>query len=280
MSKLRIESLVRPHSNQDMEVSEPPGNNTAQAQQMTDPIEDFPTADRPISDIVLKEMLISLRSSLQSDMVKGINQCHKEVQAIGVILDRVEQQMEEYSSTYNTMVDTHAAQGEDISWLKDKVAELEDRSRMNNIKLRGVPESVPATHLLQYAHALFSTLGSALTTQDLIVDRIHKIPKPSSLPEGTQRDVLLRVHFYHVKEQILQAARRPNNILPQYTDIQQLPDLSRHTLQRRRNLATITKALRNHKISHKWKYPATLSITHNGTTKTITTMEDGIGVLR
>lgn len=83
-----------------------------------------------------------------------------------------------------------------------------------------------------------------------------------------------------MKEQILQTACRPDNVPPQYADIQLLPDLSRHTLQKRCNLETITKALRNHKIPHKWKYQATLSITHNGTTKTITTMEEGIGILR
>lgn len=90
-------------------------------------------------------------------MVKGIYKCHKEVQAFGIGVDHVEQKMNEYTSSYYILVDAHTAQGEKIAWLKDKVADLEDRSRRNNIKLRGVPKSVPATQLLQYAHALFST---------------------------------------------------------------------------------------------------------------------------
>lgn len=261
-----------------MEVSGPQRHNTPQEAHLTDTIADFPTANRPISDTMLKEMLLSLRSYLQADMVKGINQYHKEVQALGVRVDQVEHQMDPYASTYNTMVDAHTAQGEDIALLKDKVADLEDRSRRNNIKLLGVPESVPVTQLLQYVHALLSTLVPELITQDLIVEGIHRIPKPSFLPEGNPRDILLRVPFYHVKEQILQAARKQDSIPPQYTDVLLLPDLSRHTLQRRSNLATITKALRNHKILHMWKYPATVS--HNGTTKSITTMKEGIAVLR
>lgn len=115
--------------------------------------------------------------------------------------------MEEYTSSYNVMVEAHTAQGEDITWLKDNIADLEDKSRRNKIKIRGLPEYVTPNHLLQYAHTLFSTLAPSLTTQNLIVDRIHRVPKPF-LPEETPRDVLLRVHYYQVKDQILQASRR------------------------------------------------------------------------
>lgn len=94
------------------------------------------------------------------------------------------------------------------------------------------------------------------------------------------RDVLLRLHFYRAKETILVAFCNSDQRPAQYTSLQLLPDLSRHTLQKRRNLATITKALRNHHILHKWKYPATLSITYNGTTTNISTMEEGLNALR
>lgn len=195
-------------------------------------------------------------------------------------MNQVEHKMEEYTSSYNVMVEAHTAQGEDISWIKDKLADLEDRSRRNNLKLRGIPESVPPSQLLQYAQALFSTLIPEATASDLLVDRIHRVPKPSFLPDDTPRDVLMRVHYYHIKDRILQASRKQKNIPQQYAAIRVLPDLSRHTLQFRRNLMTITKALRNHNILHKWKYPATLSITHNGHTILVTTLEEGLKALR
>lgn len=106
------------------------------------------------------------------------------------------------------------------------------------------------------------------------------MPKPSFLPAETFRNVLLRVHFYHVKEQILQAPRRADNTHPPYATLKFLPDLSRYTPQHRRNLATVTKALTNHKVLHKWKYPETLSITHEGVTKSVTTLEEGKAALQ
>lgn len=263
-----------------MEVSGPHSNPSHQSSTEGDPIREFPTADRPVSDTLLKEMLLSLRSSLQADMVRGITECQREVQAIGHRVHQVENKMEEYTSAYNVMVEAHAAQGEDIAWLKDKMADLEDRSRRNNLKLRGIPEDVPPNQLLQYAQTLFSTMVPDASAHDLLVDRIHRVPKPSFLPAEIPRDVLLRMHFYHVKDRVLQASRKQENIPQQYANIRLLPDLSRHTLQRRRNLITITKALRNHKILHKWKYPATLSITHNGVTISINTLEEGLSALK
>lgn len=180
------------------------------------------------------------------------------------------------------MVEAHTAQGEDISWMKDNIADLEDRSRRNNLKIRGIPKSVPSAQLPQYAQDLFSAITPAMSALEHTVDRIHRIhrvPK-SFLADDVPRDVLLRMHFYTAKECILEAFHKSDQRPAQYTSLQLLPDLSRHTLQHRRNLATITKALRNHHILDKWKYPVTLSITYNGTTPTVSTLEEGLITLR
>lgn len=278
-SRQQRDSPVRSQADPAMEVSGP-SSTTGQSIKGRDPITDFPTADRPVSDTLMKDMLLSLRSSLQTDLMRGITECQREVQTLGRRVNQVEHKMEEYTSSYNVMVEAHSAQGEDILWLKDKIADLEDRSRRNNLKMRGVPESVPPSQLLQFAQAFFSTLIPEATASDLLVDRIHRVPKPSFLPDDTPRDVLMRIHYYHIKDRILQVSRKQENIPQQYAAIRVLPDLSRHTLQRRRNLLTITKALRNHNILHKWKYPATLSITHNGQTISVSTLEEGLKALR
>lgn len=49
-----------------------------------------------------------------------------------------------------------------------------------------------------------------------------------------------------------------------------------HTLQWCNNLTVVTKMLHNHKILHRWKYPATLSITHNGLSVTVTNLDEGL----
>lgn len=97
---------------------------------------------------MLKDMLLSLRAS---DLVSSIKQCKAEVQALGDRIDHVEHTMGDYSTSFNTLVDAH---NEEMIWLKDKMADLKDRSRGNNTKIRGIPESIPASQLHQFAFHL------------------------------------------------------------------------------------------------------------------------------
>lgn len=120
--------------------------------------------------------------------------------------------MGEYISSFNSLVDAYTEHSEDIEWLKAKVAEPEDRSRRNNIKIRRIPETIPATQLQQYAKNLFSPLVPSLSTMKLSIDRIHRLPKPAIIAPELPRDVLMRVHFYQSKELIVSAFRQANSL--------------------------------------------------------------------
>lgn len=184
------------------------------------------------------------------------------------------------TSSFNSLVDSHSSHQDVIASMQAKIADLEDRSRRNNLKLRGVPEDVQPNQLPHFAKNLFLAVLPSLSSADLTIDRIHRVPKPSFLPAETPRDVLMRIHFFQVKESILSAFRQRNDLPPQAANLQVLPDLSQFTLQRRRNLSSITKALRNHKIIYRWKYPAKLEISHNGSKHFLSSLEEGIRLLR
>lgn len=71
----------------------------------------------------------------------------------------VEGTMGDYSASFNTLVKSHSANNEKITWLKDKIADLEDRPRRNNIKIRGISESVSPQKLQQFVQSLFPSLA-------------------------------------------------------------------------------------------------------------------------
>lgn len=139
--------------------------------------------------------------------------------------------MGNYSTSFNSLVDVHNTHTGELTWIKDKIADLENRSRRNNIKIRGMTESVPPQQLQQYALTLFSSMPPALSAQDLTIDKIHRLPKPSFLAAEIPRDVLLRVHCYHIKE-IMATFRKAESLPKHYANIQLLPDLYKHMLQR------------------------------------------------
>lgn len=115
---------------------------------------------------------------------------------------------------------------------------------------------------------------------ELIIDRIHRLPKPAFLSESVPRDVILRFHFYHVKEQLIHKARALGTLPDPYSHLQLFTDLSQHTLSRRRQLNTITKALRNHNIQYQWIAPAKLAITYNGSKHVTSSLQDGLRLLQ
>lgn len=75
----------------------------------------------------------------------------------------IEDRMEGYPPFYNSLVDAHEAQRDELHWLKAKVADLEDRSCRNNIKIRGIPESVSQAQLVHYTQDLFKCVLPTLT---------------------------------------------------------------------------------------------------------------------
>lgn len=66
--------------------------------------------------------------------------------------------MGEFATTVNELVDGHYEHTEEMWWLKDKMADLEDRSHRNNLKLRGVPKTVSAPKLIIYIQEFLKAL--------------------------------------------------------------------------------------------------------------------------
>lgn len=246
----------------------------------SDPFASFPTNDQPILDTTLKDMLSTLRNSMQSDMLSIMQRLHADISSVSGRVSQIENQLGGFASTVNDLVDAHEENLEDRAWIKRKMADLEDRSRRNNIKIRGIAESVQPHELPSYAKGLFKAVLPDLKNMEMVIDRIHRLPKPPSLPDTIPRDVILRIHFYHVKEQLMRASRSEKSLPEPYSHLQIFADLSQYTLQLRRELNTVTKALRNHNLPYKWINPAKLLITFKGAKFTATNLNEGLQHLR
>lgn len=98
-------------------------------------------------------------------------------------------------TTVNDLIDTYEEVKEEQEWVLAKLADLEDHSRRNNVKF---PESILPTDLPKYTKDLIHTILPDASPRDIIIDRIHRIAKPPHLAAFVQRDVLMRVHFFHI----------------------------------------------------------------------------------
>lgn len=144
-----------------------------------DSIAAFPTVGQPVMDTTLKDMLLSLRSSLQADMLSLM---HRFDHSIDVLEDKVtyiEANIGDLTNTVNDIIDTQEDQAQDTKWLKDKIVDIEDRSRCTNIKICGVPESVQNSDLSSYACGPIKAILPETKNIELVIDHIHRLPKPT-----------------------------------------------------------------------------------------------------
>lgn len=60
---------------------------------------------------------------------------------------------------------------------------------------------------MRYAKDMFSFFLPEATPLHPTIDRIHRLPKPPYLPENIPCDDITRIHFFHIKEQLLVKSR-------------------------------------------------------------------------
>lgn len=104
-------------------------------------------------------------------------------------------------TTCATMVECNAK-------LHDKVVDLESRSRRNNIRIVGLPESLEGPRpSVFFAQVLADILGEDILPSPPEIDRAHRalVSKPATGKKP--RPVIIRLHRYRQKELIVREAR-------------------------------------------------------------------------
>lgn len=89
----------------------------------------------------------------------------------------------EVTTTVNDLKDAHDNHTEKQKWIKDKIANIEDRSRCNNVTICGIQKSVPPLELHSFVRSLNKAVLPDLKNITLVIDRVHMLPKPLFLPE-------------------------------------------------------------------------------------------------
>ncbi|XP_077118708.1 NXPE family member 3-like [Ranitomeya variabilis] len=182
--------------------------------------------DAPVTASLLREMLGDLRASLQEDMRSMMAELRREVEELGSCTDHLENKMSELVSSHNELWEAHDNLQLLATRTHAKTLDLEDRSRRNNVKLRGIAETVGTEDLKAFLQDFILTVLPLYTKEGIIIDRIHRIPKPSGLDPSVPRDVLARIHFFVMKDEFLQALRANPSLPDRFAAVTVFPDLS------------------------------------------------------
>ncbi|XP_073473806.1 vomeronasal type-2 receptor 116-like [Aquarana catesbeiana] len=152
----------------------------------------------------------------------------------------------------------------DIQQLMYHQDDQENRARRNNIRIRGLPESVETTDLAPAVIAIFNNLLHKDKDAPLELDRVHRALGPKNPNLEHPRDFICRLHFYAIKDTIMKAARVQDAIYFNETPVSLLPDVSKLTLDMRRALKPLTSALQEKQIKCRWGFQYNLFASHEG----------------
>ena len=113
----------------------------------------------------------------------------------------------------------------------------------------------------------FPNMGKDIVNQ---VQEAQRVPYKTNPRRNTPRNIIIKLSKIKYKEKILKVAREKQKITYKGTPIRLRADLSAETLQARRVLQDIFKAMKGKNLQTSLLYPARISFRFNGEIKTFT----------
>lgn len=147
--------------------------------------------------------------------------------------------------------------------LAAKAADLEGRSRRNNLRIIGLPESIEGPRPTAFfSDLLVEMFGRQILQSPPELDRAHRALTARPPPGAKPRAVIIRFHRYQTRELVVQEARkRRGNLQYQGKPIRIFEDYTPEVLEQRTKYREVMSSLYNLGLKPSLLFPARLMIT-------------------
>uniref|UniRef100_A0A672GGL5 L1 transposable element RRM domain-containing protein n=1 Tax=Salarias fasciatus TaxID=181472 RepID=A0A672GGL5_SALFA len=223
---------------------------------------------------VFEEEMAGIRADI--NMVRTERQAYQS--SIAAELTTLKNTTGEMEKSLSSCTDDVVTLQREVAWLKtqsgalqDKCEDLEGRSRRNNIRIVGVPESQGST----------TAVVSALLQQALglpeppVIDRSHRSLQPQPRRGDQPRVIVARLHYFQDCANILRLAREKQRIKVNGANIFIYPDYTARVAKARAGYNGVRQQLRELEgVRYGILYPARLRITHGNKDHIFSTPEE------
>uniref|UniRef100_H2ZVN2 L1 transposable element RRM domain-containing protein n=1 Tax=Latimeria chalumnae TaxID=7897 RepID=H2ZVN2_LATCH len=161
------------------------------------------------------------------------------------------------------VTDDHEAR---LRELWDRVQDLENRSRRNNIRVIGVPEGVEGNGV-SGPTMLLSILQDCLLlgeSDPIEVEQAHRTLGPRPAPDQRPRPIIARLLRFQDRERILRLAREAGELYWRGGKIMIFPDMSRELAAQRKCFTLARCCCMELGLRHALQYPVVLRVTVDG----------------
>lgn len=218
----------------------------------------------------IASLLESHRASMAADFKSAfevlearLGKTHALVVEHGQKIDSLESNATLQDQRMSALEEKCAALAASNAKLGAKTADLEGRSRRNNIRIIGLPESIEGPRPSSFfSELLVELLGSETLSSPPELDRAHRSLTAKPAVGARPRPVIIRVHRYQVKDLIIREARKRRGTL-QYrgAPVQIFEDYTQEVVEQRAQYREVMAKLYNLGLRPALQYPARLLIT-------------------
>ncbi|KAK7945587.1 hypothetical protein WMY93_001315 [Mugilogobius chulae] len=199
-------------------------------------------------------------SSVKEEFKAAVSTLQATVNSQGATIKDLELSATTCSDDLSSLQSTVNVLKEEVKQLQSKCEDLEGRSRRNNIRLIGVPEGVETPNAREFTSQLLQDLLKM--DEAPLLDRVHRSLGSKPQAGAPPRPLLIRVHYFHVKEQMLRQAGANTPLLFQGKKISIFPDFTSAVAKKRLQFTSVKRLLRTCPgVKFGLFYPAELRIT-------------------
>ncbi|KAI4829215.1 hypothetical protein KUCAC02_023274 [Chaenocephalus aceratus] len=162
----------------------------------------------------------------------------------------------------------------EVTKMRRKLNELEDRSRMNNVRIVNLPTGVEGDDPRGYLQKMLPIWIPSIKSPNnnpLEIDRAHRIFSNNT---SRSRTMVLKLLRYTDRQAILEGARKARPTLQDGTQLLFFADYSPGTTQERKEYKEIRTKLRQKGIDSFIIYPAIMKVNNKGTRMSFNSAEE------
>ena len=213
-----------------------------------------------IHAVIRKELdtaLAPLKSTLSE--ISSLYESHEErICGIEATLDQSEQRLVQVEAKLNTVQTENA-------WLKEKVDDLENRSRRLNLRVVGIPERVEGSNPVAFMTHFFEEIfGKDFFPTPLLLARAHRLGPAKSEANGNQRPRVFIVAFHNFQDkQRIIVQRRQREMEFRGNRVFLHEDVSAELGRKQAAFKEVKALLYTKRVKFRMVYPARLRVLFN-----------------
>ncbi len=218
------------------------------------------SAVRDAMDSVLIPALRGLREDMQATN-KSVKELREEFEAIVTTAKHTRCRNDSVQAAEREDKRTVTDLKDQLERLTEKMTDMEDRCRRNNVRLVGLPEGMEGPDTAGFLRTNLSKWIPSLRGRDIEIDRAHRV-YDGGRGSDRPRTLIFRVLRWHDRSDILKGARQAYPVKDSQSNVKLLffPDFSPATAIRRKAFGPVLKKMTVLGLQPFLIYPAVIKL--------------------